>query len=225
MNYLRIYNELITRAKLRSTITPCEIHHILPRSMGGSDDPENLVALTPREHFIAHKLLWKINGAGPMATAFVFMSDLNNITSGKAYAAARAQVSLKQHNTNVWLDNKLIHKSGKIVEFTMEYLPSDFCKDYPEMMHAGAVRTILRGDAPSRHGWALLPEFRVERKSSPAWVVNIKTKEIKFVNTPTEFAQLTGGKSGGAYTSVLMGKQKSIRGWRLATEDEIHDQS
>lgn len=45
---------------------PCPIarveerHHILPRSLGGSDDPENLVLLTPREHFVAHRLLVKM---------------------------------------------------------------------------------------------------------------------------------------------------------------------
>lgn len=36
-----------------------EIHHIVPRSVGGSDDESNLVMLTGREHFIAHMLLWK----------------------------------------------------------------------------------------------------------------------------------------------------------------------
>lgn len=38
----------------------CEIHHIVPRSFGGSDDNSNLVNLTAREHFIAHKLLFNV---------------------------------------------------------------------------------------------------------------------------------------------------------------------
>lgn len=36
-----------------------EKHHIVPRSMGGTDDKENLVILTAREHYIAHLLLTK----------------------------------------------------------------------------------------------------------------------------------------------------------------------
>lgn len=36
-----------------------EKHHIIPKSMGGSDSSENLVKLTAREHFIAHLLLTK----------------------------------------------------------------------------------------------------------------------------------------------------------------------
>ena len=34
-----------------------EKHHIVPRSMGGSDKKDNLVDLTAREHYIAHLLL------------------------------------------------------------------------------------------------------------------------------------------------------------------------
>lgn len=37
-----------------------EKHHIIPRSLGGDNSPENLIDLTAREHFIAHLLLAKI---------------------------------------------------------------------------------------------------------------------------------------------------------------------
>lgn len=33
-------------------------HHIIPRHMGGNDDPSNLVSLTILEHAEAHKKLW-----------------------------------------------------------------------------------------------------------------------------------------------------------------------
>jgi hypothetical protein len=49
----------MTRAVGRSVDGYVERHHILPRSMGGSDDPVNIVALTYREHFLAHWLLTK----------------------------------------------------------------------------------------------------------------------------------------------------------------------
>ena len=34
-----------------------ERHHIKTKCVGGTDDIYNLVDLTPREHYIAHKLL------------------------------------------------------------------------------------------------------------------------------------------------------------------------
>jgi hypothetical protein len=65
MNYHTIYENFIqSRKKLSRTNTKFsgfETHHILPRSLGGLDSPENLVILTPREHFFAHLLLTKIN--------------------------------------------------------------------------------------------------------------------------------------------------------------------
>lgn len=60
MNYFNIYEKLINRAKDRKILDYTEKHHIIPRCMNGTDDKENLVDLTAREHFIAHLLLIKI---------------------------------------------------------------------------------------------------------------------------------------------------------------------
>ena len=59
MNYLRIYNKLITRAQ-NITDTCVERHHIVPRCMGGDNKKSNIVKLSPEEHFFAHILLVKI---------------------------------------------------------------------------------------------------------------------------------------------------------------------
>jgi len=37
-------------------------HHIVPRHMGGTDDPENLVKLTVEEHAMAHLKLYHEHG-------------------------------------------------------------------------------------------------------------------------------------------------------------------
>lgn len=60
MNYLKIYDSLITKAKNRNIILGeyMENHHIIPKCMGGNNTKENLVKLTSREHFIAHALLY-----------------------------------------------------------------------------------------------------------------------------------------------------------------------
>jgi hypothetical protein len=59
--YLHIYNNIMDRAKSRGKIDVyTEKHHILPRSLGGTNDLDNLVHLTGREHFVAHRLLVKI---------------------------------------------------------------------------------------------------------------------------------------------------------------------
>jgi len=61
LNYQNLYNQLIESRKLRLPDIKqyYENHHILPSSIRGSNKKENLIALTPKEHFIAHLLLFK----------------------------------------------------------------------------------------------------------------------------------------------------------------------
>ncbi len=60
--YTTTYFSIIEKAKLR--VLPNteykEIHHIVPRSLGGSNELSNLVDLTYREHRLCHKLLVKM---------------------------------------------------------------------------------------------------------------------------------------------------------------------
>jgi hypothetical protein len=62
MDYNKIYNNLISRSKDRSKKDSIyyEKHHILPKSLGGSNRKDNLCLLTLKEHFFAHLLLTKV---------------------------------------------------------------------------------------------------------------------------------------------------------------------
>jgi hypothetical protein len=49
------------RAKERKVVQGYkEVHHIIPRCVKGTDDENNLVELTAKEHFIAHLLLTEL---------------------------------------------------------------------------------------------------------------------------------------------------------------------
>lgn len=95
MNYSEIYNQLISNRKrnaLSAKLT-AERHHIVPVALGGGNEKGNLVRLTPREHFIAHRLLAKIHG-GPMWSAIVLMSGIKRygaIRNGSLYEKARRE--------------------------------------------------------------------------------------------------------------------------------------
>jgi hypothetical protein len=60
MKYEKIYSQIIERAKHRVLEGYKETHHITPRCMSGTDEKDNLVDLTAREHFICHLLLTRI---------------------------------------------------------------------------------------------------------------------------------------------------------------------
>jgi hypothetical protein len=61
--YKKWYDQIIANG-VAHRITGYERHHIIPKSLGGSDDSTNLVFITAREHFICHWLLTKIYPTG-----------------------------------------------------------------------------------------------------------------------------------------------------------------
>lgn len=64
MNYQKQYNKIIQYRLNNIPQGYTEKHHIIPRSLGGTNDKNNLVRLTAREHFICHYLLTKIYKQG-----------------------------------------------------------------------------------------------------------------------------------------------------------------
>lgn len=93
MNYQKIYDSLITKAKLRSTPVVGEWHHIMPKCLGGSNYEENLVKLTYREHLVSHWILTKIYPKNNKIQYALFR--LNNYygstKSSKAYHRIRSK--------------------------------------------------------------------------------------------------------------------------------------
>jgi hypothetical protein len=97
MNHRLAYDRLIANRLNDRPDGYVEKHHILPRSLGGSDDPSNIVALTAREHYIAHLLLHKIYGRSETAFALWMMQCRTEegskriIKSSRMYQWAREQ--------------------------------------------------------------------------------------------------------------------------------------
>lgn len=101
MNYINIYDSLIKsrmllknkRIILKKQGSYFEKHHILPKCKGGGNEKSNIVVLTSREHFLAHRLLWKIYKDRQMALAFHMMTNINKnqnrVFSSRDYEAAR----------------------------------------------------------------------------------------------------------------------------------------
>lgn len=106
--YTRWYDQIIQNAKSQSRTRLSkdhpdhvyyERHHIIPKSMGGSDDKINLVLLTPKEHFICHLLLVKMcpdpTHAQKMRFALkMIMGSKMTIASSTLYAKIREEISI-----------------------------------------------------------------------------------------------------------------------------------
>ena len=87
MNYQRIHDAIIDRARNRTLQGYRERHHVIPRCMGGVDTANNLVELTAREHFIIHKLLVEIYPAeSKLVYAYWMMSrNVSNLKYKREY--------------------------------------------------------------------------------------------------------------------------------------------
>jgi hypothetical protein len=75
--YTHIYYKIIERSKSRTIFDYKEKHHIIPKSLGGSNNEDNLVLLTAREHFICHLLLTKMtkgDAKSKMAMAVFYLT-------------------------------------------------------------------------------------------------------------------------------------------------------
>ena len=102
MNYKKLHDKFVEYAKttrpkqrlinrnplderLQNNSIYIEIHHIIPRSLGGLDDEKNLIELLPEEHIFIHMLRYKIFNKREDMLAVRFMLngfDSSNRTKG-----------------------------------------------------------------------------------------------------------------------------------------------
>ena len=110
MNYEKHYQNLIDTRKMLNRIKKVndgfELHHILPKCLGGTNDSSNLILLTTREHFIAHWLLYKMHhGKDKAKMAYAFFMMCNNNTQQKRNVTSRqfetARVSMVKSTIGV----------------------------------------------------------------------------------------------------------------------------
>lgn len=145
MNYIKHYEYLCYSRQLlnrkKSKTAYYELHHILPKSLGGDNSDSNLVLLTAKEHYIAHLLLYNyyktIGGDSlrKMAFALVSMAAYKNsntcrirITSSRTYATIR--------------EAAILSRLGKKVEDTTNY------QKPKTKEHANAIRNARLKSPP-----------------------------------------------------------------------------
>jgi len=119
--YTTWYNSLISKAKDRTITGYTEKHHIVPSSLGGTNDNDNIVKLTAKEHFVCHLLLTKMttgNARYKMNFALHMLSNANNIGDGRYIPSSRmydlARRLYKEALDNYWTDEKRKEHADKI---------------------------------------------------------------------------------------------------------------
>ena len=116
MDYKKIYQQIIDCARSRDITGYKETHHIIPRCLGGTDDPSNLVDLTPEEHYVAHQLLVKIHTNNERLLYAAVMMCSNRINN-KLYGWLRRRLSDTQSKAMAGSGNNMFDKRWVSNEF------------------------------------------------------------------------------------------------------------
>lgn len=122
MDYIKHYRKLIESRLIlnrsKNNGIYYEKHHIIPKSLGGSNSSKNLILLTAKEHFIAHLLL---HYARPHSKSLAFglwclytMSNGYKIKSSRLFSYLREKV-LKDFNPGKKELNR-INSSKRMIE-------------------------------------------------------------------------------------------------------------
>lgn len=241
MDYQRIYDRLI--ADRRSKPIPdgyTEKHHIVPRSLGGSNRKENIVRLTPGDHLFAHKLLAKIHNTRGMWFAYLTMctdggkSARGIISKRRDYDRARMAYAAKASDGHHMKGRKYTDEEKAYLSSRSPRLSG---KDHAMWgrKHSDETRAKLRASSPRASGpghamWGrkhtpeAIERMRLHRANGKSPLIKpdiyhfIHRDGEEFVGRKWDFCNHIGIPVSDANACNLVnGKAgvKSVKGWRL----------
>ena len=209
--YRRTYYNLIkTRRELnrvKSEEEYFERHHIIPRSLGGNNSNENLVLLTPKEHFIAHLLLPKFTvgeGRSKMIRARWYMFSL---AKKKGYKNS-SNYSKFKHDFRQSMSGSSHPNYGKPM--------SDQCRNNFLMSRVGMKNTELHNEAISKANLGKPKSAEHRRKISKSKMGG-KASEA----TKQKLSEMRKGKGNARFTGYYMspfGKLESRSDIKIHTD-------
>ena len=189
MNYEQIYNQLIEKRHTDKPDGYTERHHIIPRSLGGSDNSSNLVDLTAREHFIAHLLLAKFNPCFQTINSILIMrcgnKERHNIQNSRMYEWARKEFSKymktkrgvknSQYGT-MWISNIELKENKKISKD--DVIPEGWVKGRSKWSQLKKCKCCSQEFMPRAHEAYCSSRCKDEFRINNPKIVSDQTKRI-----------------------------------------------
>ena len=136
MDYQKTYYQLMLKAKERGKVKGYkEVHHIIPKCVGGLDQEDNLVELTAKEHFIAHLLLTEVYPKShKLKYALWMMASMENKNqdrykvSSNMYRLIKEQIAVKsiEHRRKISEGLKKAYAEKRRVSNAGKKMPPSF---------------------------------------------------------------------------------------------------
>jgi 5-methylcytosine-specific restriction endonuclease McrA len=227
--YTKIYFQLMEKRRnfpLSKKDVYCETHHIIPKSLGGSDTPDNLVNLTAREHFIAHRLLTKMtegvaNRSMWWAVHRLCYSNNNSVHHSKDYEKIRllwAEFMKENHHSKRipgWSRkmSEIVTKDWEDNEQKRIIVGKAFSKSHkkrknedPDEYYKTQTKNAKKGGAAISMKWKEDPEWAKKEKEN-------MSKRVSGKNNPMF------GKTLSEERKAELAKQTSNKRW-ISNENE-----
>jgi hypothetical protein len=187
--FFKYYYNIINRAKSREIDGYKEQHHIIPKSLGGSNSAENLVNLTAREHYICHLLLTKITEGKDRRSMVFALNALSNLenTYQSRYKSRMYEFSRKLFAEE---QSKIMKGSGNPM-FGKSH--SEISREKMSISHTGKI--------PWNLGKALTDEHRKNISKS-----NSGEKNFMYGKTHTEESKnkISSKNKGHSYNAGIL---------------------
>lgn len=184
MNLYKIYHDICNRGQERGTKrkTGFELHHILPKSMNGTNDSSNLSLLTPKEHYTVHHCLAK-TGNKKMIFAFNIMLKQNdkmhrikNSLTSKQYEIHRINLSNAMKGIKRTEEHKNILRELGKKRFGENN--NMFGKKHSEETKQ-KMRQSAKGRIISEDQKLLLSKIKIGKKPSEETRIKMKDSQLK----------------------------------------------
>jgi hypothetical protein len=227
MNYQRIYNQIIKRAKNRQLEGYKEKHHIIPKCLGGNNDKENLVELTAKEHFLCHMLLCEFYPKEYKLKYALFLMAIGKQSKNSYKINSKTYERLKLEYSQMLQGKKRSQKTktkisksltGKKHSKESKLKMSESRKGHKMYTEEWKqkIKKSLTGLKRTEESKLKISNGLKGRISKTKKIVLQYDKQNNFIKehiSVTEAAQSLNKKSGSAITEVCNNKRKSIFGY------------
>lgn len=184
MNYQAVYAAFIADRRAKEPQSGYyEVHHVVPRSFGGSDAPDNLIRLTPEDHLFAHLLLAKIHGGWMISAVFLMSGRTWNGRSSRALRSSYAMMRRGWAEYASTIPGKKGADNARYRHERFEWLNLDSLETRHATlgeMHAefgcsrAAWTQVLSGAKPSVYGWVIA--------ANKPRIRGLRNKQVQLVN-------------------------------------------
>ena len=200
----------------------------MPRSLGGTDDPENLIRLTPEDHYFAHCCLAKIYGGTQWAS--VVMMGLSrkdgkrwHIRARYMYGAARRRYAQESSARQTGQPGRRGADNGMHDPTVHSWTNVDtgetrFATKSEMWLTVGGCRahwtSAVSGVRKTMRGWTVNVDSVRVRSSKGKKFAFANDNGESFVGTQGEFAKHCGLSVASA-SRIARGLALSTSGWRV----------